>query len=446
MKLFPWLLFLLAPDAPAGGGSGSSSSSSGKSGGDEDELSRDLADLDDSSEDEPEDEPVDEDEDDPGEKKEKKPKGKKKDDEEEDEPVEEEEDELEEEDEQEDEEDDEKSPKEIEEKPATFKNLKAKYPNLFKEFPQLKSALGLTPRFLEVFPDPESAREAAEKAQEYDNLEQTIVTNGDPRLLVNTLSENAPKSLTKFVAAFGEAVRKVSQQDYIALSTPIIEELCYHAALHGQKLGGKVGQNLELAAKHIANYVFANGGEIPDISKRTEKAPSEAERLLEKERGEHAQKEFTRALSEVGESATSEINKVLANKLDGLSPFERKAVIKDAREELDTALKNDKSFQQTIRTLWKRASESGYSEESKSRIRRAWLDRARTLAPGIRNRLRQEALGAKKPGGGSERQEGQKRSFGVGGGARTGNSRPRGFQDPKKIDWAKTSDRDILDS
>jgi hypothetical protein len=41
--------------------------------------------------------------------------------------------------------------------------------------------------------------------------------------------------------------------------------------------------------------------------------------------------------------------------------------------------------------------------------------------------------------------EGQKRSF-VGQGARVNGGKSRGFQDPKKIDWKKTSDRDILDS
>src|SRR5215471_2136527 len=44
--------------------------------------------------------------------------------------------------------------------PVTIKAIKAKYPNLFKDFPQLKAAFFTAPKFLEVFADPESAKEA----------------------------------------------------------------------------------------------------------------------------------------------------------------------------------------------------------------------------------------------------------------------------------------------
>jgi hypothetical protein len=328
--------------------------------------------------------------------------------------------------------------------PVTIKDIKAKYPNLFKEFPELKARFFLTPKFLEAFPDPESAKEAVSKVEEYDNLENTLVGQGDPRLLVNTLANNNPKALRKIVENFGEAVRSASRDDYIAMSTPIIEELIYHAAAHGAKTGNK---NLELAAKHLANFVFANGGEIPDISKRAAaREPSENEKQLLAERENYQRKEFQRALGDVGNMATADVDRILGDKLDGLNQFERKTIIKDARAELDMVLSRDQEFQKKLKALWSKAAESGYSDESKSRIKRVWLDHARTLAPGIRNRLRQEALDARNPGKSNSEKVGQKRSF-VGQGARVNTGgKSRGFQDPKKIDWKKTSDRDILDS
>ena len=248
--------------------------------------------------------------------------------------------------------------------------------------------------------------------------------------------------LRKIVENFGEAVRAVSSDDYIALSAPIIEELIYHAAKHGEKTGNK---NLELAARHLANFVYANGGDIPDIARRAAaKEPSEAEKQLVREREGYQQKEFTRALDEVGKNAASDLEKILSNKLDGLTAFEKRAIVKDARAEVDHILSQDRAFQSTIKGLWARGAESGYSDESKSRIKRAWLDRAKLIAPGIRNRLRQEALGARNPNKGDSGKVGQKRSF-VGQGAKT-NGKGSGFSNPKKIDWSKTSDRDILDS
>lgn len=74
-------------------------------------------------------------------------------------------------------------------KTASYSDIKKKYPNIFKEFPQLRSALFLAPKFQEIFADPETAAEAADKVQEYDQLEESLVTRGDPELLLATLAE-----------------------------------------------------------------------------------------------------------------------------------------------------------------------------------------------------------------------------------------------------------------
>lgn len=428
-----------SPEDAAGGG--------GK-GGDEgtDELSQDLADLgeetpteedenadddeesseegdegeegDEDAEGDEEDEEADEDEDDKGEKK-----GKKKADEEEG--------------------DDEQGGKK-----ATFKAVKAAFPDLFKKFPELKKSFFLAPQFLEVYPDVETAKEAATKATEFDALEGSLVGKGDPTLLLKTLSENNPKAFKQVVENLPSVLRTLDESAYVALSTPIIEELLYFASKHGEKMGNK---NLQLAAKHIANFVFTNGGEIPDVSKRLEgkaKEPSEAEKELKKERDDRANEKFEGAVMSVADLLTVDINKIITNKLDGVTAFERKQIIKETRSELDRVLSGDKSFQATLRGLWKRASEANYSEESKSRVRRAWLDRARTLAPGIRNRLRREALDARTNEGSEEEgtkkvSAGKKRTFDSGKGKSSGKQ-GAGVLDPKKIDWRKTTDLDIL--
>lgn len=326
----------------------------------------------------------------------------------------------------------------------TYKTIKAKYPEFFKDYPTLRAAFFEYPKYQEIFPDIEEAKVAANKAQEYDQLEAEVAIKGDPTMLLKTLSENNPKSLRKLVGSFADAVRDLDPELYKEIAIPIVEELLHHANSHATKVKNS---NLALAAKHIANYVFANGGEIPDISKRAKAKdePSEAEKALQQERETNSRREFERAANEIGESAHSDLGKLIDNKLDTLTPFERKQVIKETRLAVDKKLKADKSFQTVLSSLWRKAKEDGYSEQSKSRIKRAWLDRARTVAPVERNRLRQEALDARTPGkGDSGEKKAKKRQFDGKGGKGKGSS--SGFTDPSKINWKKTSDIDILDS
>jgi len=331
----------------------------------------------------------------------------------------------------------------------TFKTLKTEFPDLFKKYPALKAAFFEHPKYQEVFPDVQDAELAYMKVQEYDQLEASIVGKGDMTLLLSTLEENSPKALKKIVETFPEAVRKLDPELYTQLATPFVEELLWHATKKGEKIGGKQGQNLVLAAQHLANYVFANGGEIPDITKRGKtgnEEPSEAEKELHEERRRNNQKDFDRAFVDVATKADQNLSAILGNKLDELTSFERKSVVKDARTIIDRTLKADKTFQKVLSSLWRKAAEDGYSEQSKSRIQRAWLDRAKTIAASTRNRLRQEALDARNPNKSDSKDGDKKRQFSGTGGKNRGGKSSSGLKDPSKIDWKKTSDMDILNS
>lgn len=437
---------LYQPEGDAGGGDGGSSS-------DTDDLSRDLADLGDP------DEPGD------GEGAEGDGEG---DDEGEEPDADEEGDEEEEEVGGDDEEEEEKIPEgegkkgkkageeegkadEVDEfgRP-TVKAIKAAYPDVFKKFPFLKTAYFTVSKFQEVFADPDAAVEASNKAHEYDQLETSLVQNGDPTLLIKTLETNNPKALKSIIQRLPSVISAIDDPAlYTELARPFIEELLYHATNHGTRAQNK---NLVLAAKHIANFVWANGGDIPDISKRgTSKdgAPkSEAEKQLEIERAQTARREYNRAGDELEAEVAPQIDKIIGNKLDGLNAFERKQIIKETRRELDKKLSADTAFQRQMGGLWRRAQETGFSPSSMTKIRHAWLERARTVAPGIRNRLKQEALDGRRPQSGTPRegnsdQKGKKRQLPSGGGQARGRS-AAGVVDPKKINWRKTSDMDII--
>ena len=275
----------------------------------------------------------------------------------------------------------------------TVKAIKTKYPELFKEFPELKRAFFMLPRFEEVFADPQQAVEASEKSREFDDLETELVGKGSASLLVKTLAENNPKALKKVLSTFAQTVKNDYEDGYLELANPILEELVYMAFKHGEKTGNK---NLILSARHIANFVWSNAGEIPDISKRQSTAPSEAEQELAKERSKNAQKDFRNAVGSIMPMAEAGLRSVINQDLRALTSFERKSVIRDTFREVDAKIGSDKAFQNSISRLWERAKTEDYSDVAKERVKNAWLSRARQLAIPIRNRLRKEALDARR--------------------------------------------------
>jgi hypothetical protein len=344
--------------------------------------------------------------------------------------------------------DDEKATREAAEAAAggrpTIKAIKAKYPDIFKDFPQLKNAMFVAEKFQEVFPDPESAIEANAKAITYDELENSLVGKADPKYLLQMLEKNTPKQLKTMLGKFSSSVRDVAPDIYTSLTTPILEEMLYYADQHGGKTGNK---NLQLAAKHLANFIFSNGGQIPDITKRLEKptAESDAEKELKSERAKYAREKFQAAAGSIETACTTRLDKVLTNKLDGLSAFEVKALVREARHEVNEKLENNKIFQQQLSRLWKQAETDGYSPKSLARIENAWLAGAMEVAPAVRNRLKLEALGEQGPAKGAQSDKnGKKRTFKGGAGGGRGKAPSNGFQDPRKIDWKKTSDLDII--
>src|ERR1051325_2229192 len=317
-----------------------------------------------------------------------------------------------------------------------------KYKDIFKDIPALRHAYFSVGKDEEVFANPEEAAEANDKAQEYDRIDSEV-SQGDPSGIIKMLNQNNPTAYRKFIASIPEAVREASPKDYVELTTPIIEELLHYASKHAEKIGGKNGQNLALAARHLANFVFNNGGEIPDVTKRGSKGPTEEEKKLQSDREKFDSERHSAAVSEVGNSASQVVDRILGEGTEKLTGFEKRALLKEARSVLNNKLNADKVLQTSLARLWQAAKRENYSPASKERIKQAWLSRAKQLAPIVRNRLLKEALDARTPGKkGAQTERREKRTFrGAGGGSGRSAS---GVLDPRKIDWKRTSDADIL--
>jgi len=328
----------------------------------------------------------------------------------------------------------------------TVKQIKAVAPDLFKKIPEMKNIFFREGQFSEIFSTPEEAREAAVFSNNYLRLERSLAGDKDPSLLIKELKENNPEALKKINSSWLSKIREADQNLYIEATTPVIEELLYHAFTYARKTNDK---NLAASAQHIANYVFANGGEIPDIRLRAENEEKKhpAEIQLEKERRAFANHSFTQADQEVSGRIMKTLEASIIQGLDvnnRLSDRQKRNIIRDVIEELDKTLLTDKTHSRRMTVVWDRGRTDSFSKQSKDSIVNTYLSGAKPLLKTIRQRVLSETFGKRKQEPQTEERTQEKRSF-------AGSRRPADFRrtagqvlDPSKIDYRRTSDMDIL--
>jgi len=349
--------------------------------------------------------------------------------------------------EEEDEEEEEK-PEEKEEPRVgrpSIGQVKKEFPGIFKKFPELKSSLFRDEEFSKSFATPEEAAEAVVKAENYDQLEQSLV-QGTPELLMKELHENNPRAFEKVAKNWLPQLRAIDERAYVSATEPVLEELVCLAFRHGEKIGDK---NLAMSARHIANFIFANGGDIPDIGAKQEKGPSPAEVQLQQEREQWAETRRKEADQEIYGHVIKTLDQTIRQGLDpseSMTERMRASIVTDVINEMNRVLAKDAVHNKRMSALWKRAAQDSYSRQSKESIAHTYLSGVRPLIREIRNRIRAEYLGSPRKKGAQEQQQQpvKKRPF-EGSSRRVDGRRERAtVLDPKQIDYSRTSDADIL--
>lgn len=358
------------------------------------------------------------------------------------EPVEEPEEEIEEEPKKEDEEEI-KEEESLElasgkERPA-FKAIKEKYPNLFKDFPELREMYFREAKYTEIYPTVDEAKEAKEKSDDYSYLE-SLVAKGTPestKEFLDVMKENDENTYKGYVASFLPALAKADSDTYFAITLPIIDGILKSAYREGESNGN---ESLKGAALWLSKFVFGEtsyakgekSAKMPLVEKKTD---PEKEKF-EKEKQEFYSKRATEFESNTTSTATKRLSAIIEKDLDPkdeFTYFEKEHMRERILQEIGNRLEKDSTHMSRINGLWKQAARSGFSEESKDRIISAYLSRAKVILPEVRKEIRALAKGKKAPASNEVRKE------------LTGVRTSSNNRTPGKVDYKKMSDKDILD-
>lgn len=322
---------------------------------------------------------------------------------------------------------------------TSFANINKDFPGLFKKYPDLRNVIGREQRFSTIYGTVEEAEEAASKAQAIDYID-TAIDSGDFQTVISSMGEG---TLVDFADSVLPTLMRMNENLYGRAIAPVIAQTLRSALKNAEKVGGELGKNQANAVKVLAQFIFGQQ-EIPAYNFKQLKDATVSKKELELNQREHsieytAYKQFE---DSVHSSAKSFVRKEIEKGLDPkgeMAEFTREALVREIERELGQTLAGNENFQSQNNALWARARKTGYSKDARTRIIAAYLGRVRAVLGPIRQKARARALGRRLPKANPAQ---HKR---IGATSPSGNSRTKSENlDPRKIDWSKTSTRDLF--
>jgi hypothetical protein len=278
--------------------------------------------------------------------------------------------------------------------PVRRKEILAKYPNLFKDFPYLQKAYYREQKYSELLPTIEDAQIAVDRSQLLDKYESEIM-GGSTESLLSTVRDGDREAFAKVVDNYLPTLFKVDEGAYYHTIGNIIKHTIISMVQDGKS---NDSDDLIHAAEAINEYVFGTKkftppGKLAKTEDNTENK-SKADEVSERER-QFMERQFESAKTTV----TTKIDNVLKSTVDknidpnqSMTDYVRRTATREVLELLDTSIESDKRFRAIYDRLWEKAANDNFSSESMDRIKSAYLSKAKTLLPDFIKKARNEAL------------------------------------------------------
>jgi len=280
----------------------------------------------------------------------------------------------------------------------TGKQLKEKYPNIFKDFPAVERIFYREKEFAQIFPTVKDAREARASLNDYNNL-QADVLNGDITPLLNQVKTTDPKAFDKIAKNFIESLGKVDANAIVEPSRFILKTTIANLnQLANQSLkrdpNNKRAEQLQIATELIHEALF-NTNEVSGYERVAEEKVNPEREAITRERAELDNRKFGEAHGKITSRFSDLLNRAIDKNIDprnSLSSYVKSKVSDDVRSALDRQMIDDKRFEGIVKKLYERARSENYSQQSLDNILTALKNKAASILPEIIRAKKGEAL------------------------------------------------------
>lgn len=317
------------------------------------------------------------------------------------------------------------------------KAVKKAAPDLFKKIPGLREALERDKQFSEIFPTVEDATQAAKNTGYLQSMYSDIIS-GDVEKTGNFLKaikNTNEEGFTEFSHTILDSIGKLNPTLYGEIMLKPMKKALMSMYADAMRSNNK---NLAAVAIHAHNYWFDTQDIKAPLEERKKEAKSKEHETLEKERQEFEAAKLNDFKGGITEVVNHSMKLSITKELDGLKldEYQKRNIIRDIYTEIDSVLGSDKRYLAGIQSLFDQAKSAKYSPDWKTRIVKAYLQRARQALPAIRNKVLKEAGIKVKESPKSE----SRRLVPAG----LGGNKSENQIDFSRVDRSRTTDMDIL--
>jgi hypothetical protein len=279
--------------------------------------------------------------------------------------------------------------------PVRRREILAKYPTLFKDFPYLEKAYYREQQFTEVFPTIQDAKISAEKAAILDRAEKEVMS-GDITMFLQAAKAEDGEAFNKIADNYLPTLRKVDQQAYYHVLGNVIKDTIITMVREGRSLGDQ-GAPLTAAANVLNQFIFGSQQFVPpqQLSKKVDPQVVEAQREIQQQKQQQVINNFTSVRDDLQTRADNVLKSTIDGHIDpnsSMSEYVKSHATNEAFEQLESLMGKDVRFRGMLDKLWERAFKSGFDKESTDRIKSAYLSKAKTLLPSVIKSARNKAL------------------------------------------------------
>ncbi len=272
--------------------------------------------------------------------------------------------------------------------PVPRKQILAKYPNLFKEFPHLEHAYYREQKYTELLPTIEDAQQAVAKSETLDKFEQDLM-GGNTEKVLKAVKDADEDSWNKIIDDYLPTLSRVDVQAYHHVVGNVIRHTIIGMVKEAQASDNDV---LKQAAQILNQYAFGSSEfrQPTNLSKQETK-----DTQIEERQQAITRREFERSRDDLNTRVSNVLRSTIDANIDpkdSMTSYVKKNATREAIESLTELISQDSRFRIQLDKLWEQVFKEDFSKSSLDKVKSAYLSKAKTLLPSVIKKSRNEAL------------------------------------------------------